>query len=154
MISAEHVAAYFLAKAAQEDGEFISNLKLQKLLYYAQGSHLALDKGPLFPESTSAWNHGPVVTSVYHKYKEFGASPLSPPEDFDVSQYSEELQEFLDEVYSVYGQFSAGKLRKMTHEEPPWIEAFENNRGTISRETMKTFFKTLLIKDEAQGSLE
>jgi uncharacterized phage-associated protein len=150
MTSADHVAAYFLAKAAQEeDGEWISNLKLQKLLYYAQGTHLALKKGILFPESISAWNHGPVVTSVYHKYKEHGANPLPAPKDFDISQYSEDLQDFLDEVYSVYGQFSAGKLRRMTHEEPPWQEAFENNRSTISRSTMEGFFKTLLVKDAA-----
>ncbi len=145
MLSAEHVAAYFLARAGQEDGELISNLKLQKLLYYAQGNYLALDKGALFPEALEAWNHGPVVPSIYHKYKHYGSNALPCPEDFDGSQYSEKFQDFLDEVYSVYGQFSAWKLRQMTHEEPPWKEAFENNRGTISLDTMKAFFKTLLI---------
>jgi uncharacterized phage-associated protein len=147
MLSAQSVADYFLARVEQEEDELISNLKLQKLLYYAQGNHLALDKGVLFPEAIEAWNHGPVVPSVYHKYKGYGSHGLPYPEDFDATKYSEDMQDFLDEVYSVYGQFSAWKLRQMTHEEPPWKEAFENNRGTISTDSMKTFFKTLLVKD-------
>jgi uncharacterized phage-associated protein len=97
----------------------------------------------LFPEPIEAWNHGP--SSIYHQYKAYGSSPLPFPEDFDATHYSEETQDFLDEVYSVYGQFSAWKLRQMTHEEPPWKEAFEKGRAIISRETMKTYFKTLLI---------
>jgi uncharacterized phage-associated protein len=147
MLSAQSVADYFLARVEQEDGEIISNLKLQKLLYYAQGNYLALDKGELFPEAIEAWNHGPVVPSVYRKYKHHGAAGLPGPEDFDAANYTDDIQDFLDEVYRVYGQFSAWKLREMTHEEPPWKEAFENNRGTISLESMKDFFKTLLIKD-------
>lgn len=151
MLSATDVAAYFLAKVEVEDGELISNLKLQKLLYYAQGNHLALHGEILFPEPIEAWNHGPVVPSVYHEYKHYGASNIPCPEDFDATQYGEDVQDFLDEVYSVYGQFSAWKLRQMTHEEPPWKEAFENGRTRISPDAMKAFFKTLLVRDEPEN---
>jgi uncharacterized phage-associated protein len=51
----------------------MSNLKLQKLMYYAQGFSLVLFNKPLFPERIEAWIHGPVIPAVYHKYKGYGA---------------------------------------------------------------------------------
>lgn len=53
----------------EEDADLISNLKLQKLLYYAQGCYLALKNEPLFNEQIVNWAHGPVVEEIYHKYK-------------------------------------------------------------------------------------
>lgn len=148
MRSAQSVADYFLARVQEEDGDLISNLKLQKLLYYAQGYHLALYDGKaLFVEPIEAWNHGPVVPSLYHQYKIYGSGALPPPENFDPSQYSESMKDFLDEVYKVFGQFSAWKLREMTHEESPWKEAFARNRGVISLDSMKDFFKNHLLSD-------
>ena len=51
------------------DADYISNLKLQKLLYYAQGSFLAIKDIPLFDDNLLAWVHGPVVNEVYQEYK-------------------------------------------------------------------------------------
>ena len=76
MIPAIEVARYFLSLTDEDAGELISNLKLQKLLYYAQGFHLVIYGEPLFPETIEAWAHGPVVTSVYHQYKEYGSEPI------------------------------------------------------------------------------
>jgi uncharacterized phage-associated protein len=50
MLNCDEVAKYFLAQADEDAGDLISNLKLQKLVYYAQGFHLALYDIPLFPE--------------------------------------------------------------------------------------------------------
>jgi uncharacterized phage-associated protein len=50
MLNCDDVAKYFLAQASEDAGDLISNLKLQKLVYYAQGFHLALYDTPLFPE--------------------------------------------------------------------------------------------------------
>lgn len=137
------VARYFLLKADPEEGELISNLKLQKLLYYAQGFHLALYDGPLFAESVEAWMHGPVVPQVYHAYKGYGAEGIPAPVDFGPGQvFSEEIVELLDEVYDVYGQFSAWKLREMTHREPPWAETPDGME--ISPDAMRAYFKTQL----------
>jgi uncharacterized phage-associated protein len=147
MLSAQRIADYFLARVEEEEGELISNLKLQKLLYYSQGFHLALYEDALFPEEIEAWNHGPVVPEIYHKYKAFGSNALPRPEDFDAARYNDEMTGFLEEVYSVYGQFSAWKLRQMTHEEAPWKEAFARNRGVISHDSLKDFFKTQLVPE-------
>ena len=143
-------ADYLLARAAAEEegGELISNLKLQKLLYYAQGVHLALHDAALFPEDIQAWMHGPVVPDVYQKYKEHGGEALPSPEPgtVDFSRYSEDEKETLDEIYRVFGQFSAWRLREMTHSEAPWVENFREGEThiVIPRETMKRYFKTQL----------
>ena len=61
----------------QKHGDLITNLKLQKLLYFAQGWFLALYDTPLFKEEIQAWIHGPVVATVYHSYKGFGYGPIT-----------------------------------------------------------------------------
>ena len=126
-------AKYFLAQADDESGDLISNLKLQKLVYYAQGLHLALYDKPLFPEAVEAWTHGPVVPELYHAYKHHEAGSIPRPGDLDFSTFDAPTRELLDEVYSVYGQFSAWKLREMTHEEAPWKETYAQGGGVMLR---------------------
>ena len=143
MMPADHVANYFLAVQDEDAGELISNLKLQKLCYYAQGFHLALFDCPLFPEAVLAWKHGPVIEELWHKYNKYGSNAIPKPTDVDFRLYDDQTKELLDEVYSVYGQYSAWKLRNMIHEEPPWFNAQEGG-NIISPEAMSTYFKTLL----------
>ena len=136
------VARYFLALQDEEAGEDISNLKLQKLCYYAQGFSLALRSEPLFAEHIKAWTHGPVVPDLWHRYREHGVSSIPRVTDLDLDKYDEDVRELLDEVHDVYGQFSAWKLREMTHTEPPWAETPRD--GVISGERMKEYFTTLV----------
>lgn len=144
--SAQDVANYFLSLKDEDSGDLISNLKLQKLIYYAQGLHLALMHSPLFSESLVAWEHGPVVDSLYHKYKEHGAGDIPKPTDYEIEIIDEGTQDLLDEVWIVFGQFSGWKLTNMTHEEAPWKEAFEKCQGSeISHESLKEYFSTQLI---------
>jgi uncharacterized phage-associated protein len=147
MLSCQDVAKYFLSLTDEDAGDLISNLKLQKLVYYAQGFHLALYNKPLFDESIEAWTHGPVVPELYYDYKDFGANAIPRPTDMDFSIYDKQTRELLDEVYQVHGQFSAWKLRNMTHDEPPWKNAIANG-GVITANSMKEFFKTQLVDSE------
>lgn len=148
MQSASNVARYFISIANDEDsGDSISNLKLQKLLYYAQGVHLALHDEPLFREPIKAWEHGPVVPEVYRDYARHGSSNI-PNTRIDHSTFSEKERQTMDEVYQVFGQFSAWKLRNMTHDEPPWKDTRPN--GTITHEKLKEYFKTQLVEDDAE----
>ena len=145
MHSAHDIAKYFISLVDEDAGDSISNLKVQKLLYYAQGFHLAMFGTPLFPEAIKAWVHGPVVPQVWHQYKEFGSGPI-PVEAASLSKYSQKTQKFLDEVYSVYGQFTASRLRDMTHNEPPWKNTRQGE--PISRTSLTEFFKTLVIHED------
>jgi uncharacterized phage-associated protein len=140
MLSCYDVAQYFLAKVDEDAGDLISNLKLQKLLYYAQGCALALWDRPLFPEPLEAWVHGPVVPAVYHEYKGYGSGPIPSPTTLDFAKYDLETRDLLEEVYAVYGQFSAWKLRQMTHQEPPWRETPTGRE--IPHATLRHYFAT------------
>lgn len=137
------VAKWFLAHnrilSDDEGAEYISNLKLQKLLYYAQGCFLAVTNKPLFRDNIVAWQHGPVVESVYHKYKKNRSEGISFDEDFDFSKFTQEENNLLKEVYSTFGQYSAWKLREMTHNEEPWRSTPQGS--IISVDKIKTFFK-------------
>ena len=146
MISGHDIAKYFLAQIDEDAGDLISNLKLQKLLYYAQGFNLALYDEPLFPESIEAWTHGPVVPEVYHEYKDFGSNAIPIPSNVDFSKYDQQTRELLDEVYSVYGQFSAWKLRNMTHDEEPWKNATVGD--IITSKSMEKYFKTQIVNED------
>jgi len=145
MLSGKDVGDYFLSLCDENAGDLISNMKLQKLLYYAQGLHLAAFDEPLFEDRIEAWTHGPVVPAVYHALKRYGGQALPIPTDLDLSKFDERTRGLLDEVYKVFGQFSAWKLSNMTHEEPPWKEAAGSPLSkVISHEALTQYFKTQL----------
>jgi uncharacterized phage-associated protein len=145
MMPAHDVAKYFVSLVDEDAGDSITNLKLQKLLYYAQGVNLALNDVPLFAEPIEAWTHGPVVPKVYHAYKQHGGEAI-PVERVNLEIYPNDLRELLDEVNDVFGQFSAAKLRAMTHNEPPWKDTPAG--AVISPESMKAYFKTVVTRDD------
>jgi len=141
--SASDVAKYFLSLVDEDEGDFISNLKLQKLLYYAQGIHLAMFNEPLFDEPIEAWAHGPVVRKVYDEYAGYGANPIPRPSELNLKMLNKNMRNFLNEVYSVFGQYDAWKLREMTHDEPPWKDTYKEGQGQnepISHVMMKNYF--------------
>ncbi|HEY3297296.1 MAG TPA: type II toxin-antitoxin system antitoxin SocA domain-containing protein [Armatimonadota bacterium] len=141
------MAEYFLAKRDDDAGELISNLKIQKLVYYAQGVYLALFNEPLFPESIEAWTHGPVVPDLYHEYKGYGDKAIDPPTGIDFKKYNKRTREVLDEVYAVFGQFSAWKLRQMTHKESPWKETMDSGGGVITHQLLHEHFDTIVTHE-------
>lgn len=145
-LSCYDIADYFLAQMDEDAGDLISNLKLQKLVYYAQGFHLALYNKPLFTEKIEAWIHGAVIPDLYHQFKDYGPMPLPRPKNLDFSIFSDQVKELLDEVYAVYGQYSAWRLREMVHSEAPWKNAYKRHDDTIANEEMKTYFKKYLKK--------
>lgn len=150
MLSCYDVANYFLTQVSEDAGDLMSNLKLQKLVYYAQGFHLALYDEPLFPEPLEAWTNGPVVPELFRHYKKYESGAIPCPKGVDFSIYDEETRSFLDEVYSILGKFAAWKLRNLTDQEPPWILARENG-GKITHNSLKKYFKTQLNNDEEEN---
>jgi uncharacterized phage-associated protein len=137
------IAQLLLSKAAEGNQELMSNLKLQKMLYYEQGFHLAAFDTPLFDENIEAWMFGPVVPEVYEKYAKYDAKGIEPPTQIDIKLNEEETTLF-NNVFDVYNQYSAVKLVEMTHSEPPWNSVSPGKGNIISQETMKKFFLTRL----------
>ena len=142
MTTALDVARYFINYSYGGQLDDVTNLKLQKLLYYAQGYCLALYDEPLFDEEIENWMHGTVVPCVYHEFKGFGKKVIPPVTNFDISKFSHRVVNLLDLVCSNYAKFSALKLRKMTHDESPWRNTKRDE--VISKNDIKTFFTSEL----------
>lgn len=140
MYTAQSIADFLLLLAHPEAEEATTNLKLQKLLYYAQGIHLAVFDEPLFGDEIHAWSYGPVVESVYQRFKSFGADPIRV--DFHVPNdvLNLEIRHFLLNIFQYFGAYPAVKLMQFTHAETPWKSATPN--AIIAKETLKMFFKT------------
>src|SRR5579864_6609141 len=141
--------AEYLIGFSQEHGDPISNLKLQKLLYYAQGWHLALKDRPLFGESIQAWPYGPVVPRVYGRFKKYSWNPIGDNFATQGVDLSGPVKEHLDEIMAVYGSLTAYHLEMLTHQETPWLKARgglgpgDPSNAVISTDDMRAFFKSV-----------
>jgi len=139
--------ADYLLWASRERGEPLSNLKLQKLLYYAQAWYLALNDQPLFADDFQAWVHGPVLPSQYHRFKAAAWMPIAEP--VDEPALPQELKAFLNEILDVFGVETAIALELMTHRERPWAEARRglppdaSSTQVISKRSMRDFYRTM-----------
>jgi uncharacterized phage-associated protein len=143
MLTCRQVADYFLALFNNDEaGELISNLKLQKLVYYAQALYLAKYNKPLFENEIEAWAYGYVVPELYKDFKQHGANAIPPPVDFNYSIYDPSEQEILEEVYLNYGQYSAWRLSQITHEEALWNKyKMGENNCVVPKEEIKKYFQ-------------
>lgn len=138
----KEIAKKIIAKTDVEHGDTISNLKLQKMLYYMQGFHLAFFDTPLFDDDIFAWQYGPVVPSVYKEYKRYDAKAISLPEG-NIICLTDDEETVFDNVYAEYGQFSAVALMNMSHAEIPWRTTEISQ--VINKEKIREYFKTQIV---------
>lgn len=134
------IAEYTLWYCETTLGEPISNLQLQKFLYYEQGIYLAMYSKPLFENEIQAWRYGPVVPDVYYWFninlsnKIRGGNNTSnklEKEAIDVIEY------VADELISI----SPFDLVEQTHREAPWKEAYiKGFNEVILPDTIREFF--------------
>ena len=140
------IAKKIICKTDVEHGDTLSNLKLQKLLYYMQGFHLAFFDEPFFNESIEAWTYGPVVPVVFQEFKKYKKRSINPDNYHDDLVLTDDEQQMFDMVYSEYNRYSAVALMNMTHTEGPW-----KNHGigdVITNEELRAFFLTQINYDE------
>lgn len=149
------VARWFIDRnlkdVAQGEDERMTLLKLLKLLHYAEGCSQALGKGSLFDEKIVAWEHGPVVEEVWRCFDDaydlrvdFGDMQKS------LQKISNEDCELLEDVYSVFGKYSALGLRNKTHAESPWLDATQGGRRfnmEIPRSAIKKYFEENYVEN-------
>lgn len=139
----QHIANYFLTKSFDE-GIPMSPLKLLKIVYIAYGWYHALKGAKLFHEPIEAWEHGPVVPTLYHEFKHYRKSPITElAEEYDASMESSylptvpendgELRLILDKVWASYKMFSAWALRNKTHEVGgPWHKVYDRSDRDVT----------------------
>ena len=141
-----NVARYILY-IAYTCGDCITNLKLQKLLYYAQAWYLVNYKEPLFCNDIKAWQYGPVVSEVYDEYKKFANKPIEDKlANGKKIKLTCEQKEYLKEFCESFFKYSATELIAMIHSETPWIKAYNNRPGSvISLDEMEKYYSSLQI---------
>ncbi len=124
MINCLNAARYFIMRAYEDGLEAeMTNMKVQKLLYYAQSLHLALYNEPLFEAEIQAWRYGPVCPPAYKFYSEFEAKQLPIPQQQSLLQLPSQKKELLEEIWEYFGGYHAYRLSDMTHGEFPWKKA-------------------------------
>lgn len=139
MAEAADIAETLLQLAdAEPEAELVTNLHLQKLLYYAQGWSLAMRGVPLFDDPVEAWDLGPVVPPVYHQYKRFGSRAINDGQTPAAPRVDAETFRFVERIWQTHRRHSAAALVNKTHAEAPWKDT---DRGVeIPVATMKAHF--------------
>lgn len=132
--------------------EPLTQMKVMKLLYYAQGLTLAAFNEELFEDEIVAWKYGPVVEEVHQVYlgkRDIVPSDLDQGLDNDVvADYVEVSKNdtaniVLNTVMEVYGDKSAIELMNMTHKETPWISTQQSQ--VIPKNVIKEYFKENIL---------
>lgn len=149
-------AACAIVNYANEIDKPMSNLKLQKVLYFVQGYYLQMNGYPFFLDEIEAWPYRPVVPNVYEQFQRFGSSFI--PYTFEYSEFdylswdetiyhfdSTEIQQddldFLKAVVEKLNKYSASDLVTITHNQDPWRQAIHKGKCTvISKESIKDYF--------------
>jgi uncharacterized phage-associated protein len=128
MYEAIDVAAYLIQKAHDDNVQDMTPLKLQKLLYFAQGWYLAIHKVPLFKDRIFAWEYGPVIDSVYQRYKNGPVANITPDMSLGNAKNitDSRAKKVLNEMWKRYGKETAFALVGMTHVSKPWKDAYHD----------------------------
>lgn len=161
IISSSELSSYFILFGSSV-GDPITNLRLQKILYYSQAWHLAINKKPLFNDDFEAWVHGPVIRRLYGVYKGYGYNPIVTLEGEEhvekelkkmKKDFGEELVDFLEDIIVEYFKFAAFELEQMVHKEDPWIKARvglppdELCINIIKKEWMRDYYSKFLMEN-------
>ena len=137
--SALEVAKYVI-NHEHSKGREITNLRLQKLLYFVQAKVLVETGNPCFDDEIEAWDFGPVVPAVYYTYKIFGSLDIinnepSPIIDKTIAMYVENVLDYSE-------NFPTFQLVDITHQQAPWLNARKRGqKSIITKEAISGYFK-------------
>jgi uncharacterized phage-associated protein len=143
----KYVAEYLLSLASKDNNP-LTPMQVLKLAYIAHGWQLGLHGRPLVNEPVEAWQYGPVIPSIYHRYKRYGGSfidecPAEVPDCFDDVEH-----DVMKQVWSGYGKRSGISLSSLTHEPgTPWyITINQSGRGSvISNDLIEDYYRRLAV---------
>ena len=131
-----------MTQAEMSVGDGITNLRLNKLLFFAQAYSLAEYNEPLFSDEIQAWDMGPVVPKIYHNYKGFRNNVIEDTAP-DRSVFSDRDYMTLLDVFSIVQPLSTFKLVNLSHTaNAPWDTVYKKNKGgIIPQEAIREYYK-------------
>jgi uncharacterized phage-associated protein len=130
---AEYIISYFSNIVTNPIEGDLTNLKLQKLLYYTQVLSLKRTGELLFNDKMEAWDYGPVVPEIYHQYKSFGRDVLDTDSP-NLMFKPLDKKMIIDDVIKDKGRFTGIALMEMTHQENPWKLARSSDDKIITQD--------------------
>lgn len=147
----------YVIKYSNEKGYGVSNLKLQKLLYFIQAYFLITKGEPCFNEAIEAWEFGPVVPEAYREYKQYGSTNIPTMDTFlkiDKTNYwnttvekyppitiDENSQYCINIVVDKFSPYPAIALIELTHDQAPWKSVYEPGMNNeISIDSIREYF--------------
>jgi uncharacterized phage-associated protein len=137
MYSVFDIAKYIIKKC-NDERHIITNLKLQKILYYIQGYFLRGFGKPAFFESIYAWPYGPVVPDIYFRYNIYRASNIIDNDNNMNYHFDLKEQAYIDKIIDRCISMSANELVEQTHREDPWRKTVSSD--LIYRELIEQYF--------------
>jgi uncharacterized phage-associated protein len=148
--------AYAFVKKGIEEGNPITQMKLQKLVYFAHGIHLAKYGKPLINEVFQAWKFGPVVPVIYQDYKLYGSEPIADTdrlfgfinhkyEEPELSKLDGKAKDAINITWEALKDVNANQLSNWTHNDnSPWHKFFvpDVTDIPIPNTEIEEYFKT------------
>jgi len=162
------IANYFISLAKKSEDpalrQSLTPMKLQKLIYFAHGWHLALTGNPLIMEQIEAWKYGPVIPSIYHEFKACGNEPITELANIFVFGADDDIlsgemttpmvendpntESFLNRIWEVYGKYTGIQLSNATHAPgTPWQATWDAKERTGWAPTFPTKSLKSILKN-------
>lgn len=146
MCKVHYVVDFFIDSALNDPENNMTNLRIQKLLFLAQGWALARYDKLLFADNIEAWDFGPVVPQIYQRLKTSGSDKIKGVMDDDyASHFSEQEAMLLIDVLNAYDIYSTSGLVSLTHQRgTPWEKVYVKGKNNIiPTDSIRDYFKTL-----------
>lgn len=151
MPSINDVADHILASCSND----LTNRELQKLLYLAQGFHLAQTGQELFREDFSAWKFGPVNPKIFHDYKSLGYLPIPRPSAEKLPQISPAVMAFISSFLITFGGIGQNRLIEFSHADMPWAASYIPDQNVkLEKSKLREYFQNFSSFDDYKEAAE
>lgn len=139
------VSSYIINYCTKRD-YLMSNLKLQKILYFSQAYFLLSKHEPCFDDTIEAWDIGPVIPAAYKEYKKYGSGNIwimnhCLEEDCYNDIILDDDKKLICAVVDRFADYSAADLARITRNQSPWMDAYVPNRhNEITVKAIEEYF--------------
>ena len=140
MVDILDAARYLVFLSYGRKSYSLTPLKLQKLLYLAQGWSFVWDNKPAFADEFEAWQYGPVNEKVYEAFKKYGRSEIPEEEGIDLLRDGD-VKDTLAAIWDEYGKKTAYDLVELTHRQKPWKYAYAEGIS-ITNNSIREYFQS------------
>lgn len=155
IIVATNIANNILKRAFEQNVE-VTPMKLQRIIYFIYRDYLQTTGQSLFSERFEVWRYGPVLPTVYQKFRPFNGKPItefakdSKGEVLCVTEKVEsDLRKIIDNVWYCYKDYNGVDLSKITHQKnSAWYHAFQRYEIVLNNKDIQNEVNSLLIKQK------